>query len=128
MSTKATDPDPSHDRRLAYRLGVSAESLAAWWLRLKGYRILAARYKTPLGEIDLVARKGRVLAFVEVKRRANLEAAYDALSFDSSRRISAAADIFIAHHPKLDAEEHRFDLVLIAPRRLPRHIANAFDG
>lgn len=115
------------NRQAAYRRGLAAETLAAWWLRLKGYRILAARYKTAGGEIDLVARRGNVIAFVEVKRRRDPEAGYASLTFDSSRRIADAAEVFISRHPRLADHILRFDLVLISPGRLPRHLPHAFE-
>jgi putative endonuclease len=115
------------DRRARYARGLVAETIAAWWLRLKGYRILAHRYKTALGEIDLVARRGRVLAFVEVKARPSVEAGLEAIAAEGYRRIEEAADIYLARHPAFATLDIRFDLVVIAPRRWPRHLTNAFS-
>jgi putative endonuclease len=114
------------DHRAGYARGLVAETIAAWWLRLKGYRILASRHRTPLGEIDLIARRGHSLVFVEVKARATLEAGLEAIAADGYRRIEAAADLYVAAHPKLADLDIRFDLVVISPGRLPRHVVNVF--
>ena len=114
------------DRRAAYRRGLGAETRAAWWLRLKGYAILAARFKAAGGEIDLVARRGRLVAFVEVKARATREAALDAVGTGAARRIAAAAEWWIARHPAYADHDQRFDIVLVVPWRLPHHIEDAF--
>jgi len=116
-------------RRRAYRLGLRAEQLAALVLRCKGYRVLARRYRTPAGEIDLIARRGGTIAFVEVKARASMDAAADALTPGSERRIEAAADMWAGRHlAGVDDYVLRFDLMLVAPWRWPRHIENAFSG
>ena len=104
--------------------GRRGETLAAWYLRLKGWRILARRVKTPRGEIDLIARRGRVVAFVEVKWRENaadLDLAIDAWRL---QRVAAAAEA-VAHRHAKDADEQRIDVLLLAPGRWPRHMANA---
>ena len=113
------------DRRAREARGRVAEGIAAWALRLKGYRILAARYRTPLGEIDLVARRGDVVAFVEVKARASVEAGLEAVDAGAWRRIEAAADLYLARHPEFAGLTLRFDLVAVSPRRWPRHVENA---
>jgi len=110
----------------AYRSGLLAESLVALLLRLKGNRIVARRYKTPVGEIDLVALKGKRLAFVEVKRRQSFEDAAEALPSRARRRIVRAAQYWLAAHPSYKGHDMRFDVVLTAPWRWPRHIENAF--
>ena len=117
-------------RRLAYGRGQRAEVIAAWWLRLKGYRILARGYRVPVGEIDLVARRGRTLALVEVKARADLLTAHTAISPRQRRRIERAAVSFLQRHPALTHCDVRFDVVLLAPGRRPRHLADAWrpDG
>lgn len=117
-----------HARRAAYRLGLSAETRAALWLRLKGYRILARRYRTPRGEIDLIARRGKTIAFVEVKARANRNAALEAISPQAQRRIVEAAHIWLSTNPGCMDVTLRFDAMLIAPRRLPHHMANAWQA
>jgi putative endonuclease len=113
-------------RERAYRSGVFAESLVALLLRLKGYRIVARRYKTPVGEIDLVALKGRRLAFVEVKRRKTREDAAWTLPTRQRRRIVRAAQYWLAGHPDYAGHDIAFDVVLAAPWSWPRYIANAF--
>ncbi|NIA72003.1 YraN family protein [Pelagibius litoralis] len=97
----------------AYRRGRRAEWIAAGWLRLKGYRILARGYRCPVGEIDLIARRGSVLAFVEVKQRGRLAAAAEAISPRQRRRIGRAAEAFLQERPQLAGLSLRFDAVLI---------------
>ena len=113
-------------RRRAYGRGRRAEALAAWWLRLKGYRIVARRLRVAVGEIDLIARRGRVLAHVEVKARPSLEEAREALTPRQRRRIERAAAAFLQQHPGLAGLDQRFDVVLLAPRRRPHHLENAW--
>ncbi len=113
-------------RRKAYGRGRRAEALAAWWLRLKGYRILARGFRVAAGEIDLIARRGRQLALVEVKARPSLEQAGAALLPRQRERIARAAEVFLQRHPGLAGLDLRFDVVLLAPGRLPRHLANAW--
>ncbi len=108
------------------RRGRAAERLAAWSLRLRGYRILARRFACPAGEIDLVVRRGDLLAFVEVKRRPSLDAGAEALRPAQRRRIARAAEAFLGQRPALAGLRLRFDLVLIAPWRLPRHLSDAW--
>jgi putative endonuclease len=116
----------SEKRARAYRHGVFAETVAALLLRLKGHRIIARRYKTPVGEIDLVALKGKRLAFVEVKRRKNLDEAGWSLPTRARRRIVRAAQYWLAGHPAYAGHDLAFDVVLAAPWALPRYIENAF--
>src|SRR5579875_2799832 len=116
----AGKPAARPERRLAFRLGLSAESRAAAVLIAKGFRIVARRWKSPVGEIDIVARRRDLLVFVEVKARAALDAAAEAVTPRQRRRI-------IAHEE--DGSRHiRFDAVLVAPGRLPRHIPGAFEA
>jgi putative endonuclease len=116
------------ERRLrAYRHGLFAEAVAAFLLRLKGHRILARRYKTPVGEIDLVALKGKRLCFVEVKHRRRFEDTDFALPSRSRRRIIRSAQYWLAGHPDFAGHDITFDVVLAAPWVRPRHIANAFQ-
>ncbi|MDP1626023.1 YraN family protein [Parvibaculum sp.] len=112
--------------RAAHRLGLRAETLAVLLLRLKGYRIVARRLKTPAGEIDLVVRRGRSLAVVEVKARGEGGAAAEALLPRQQRRLERAAAHFLGRHPHLADLDLRFDVVLIVPRRWPRHLADAW--
>jgi len=115
-----------HERVRAYRRGVFAETLAALLFRLKGYCIVASRYRSPVGEIDLVALKGNRLAFVEVKRRRTQEDAAWTLPAKQRRRIVRAAQYWLASHPDFVGYTIAFDVVLTAPWRWPQYIANAF--
>ena len=119
---------PAPERVTAFRLGVSAETRAALLLIAKGYRIAARRWKTPVGEIDIVARRRRDLVFAEVKARDNLDDAAEAVTERSKLRIIAAAEYWLANHPDDATCFIRFDAILIAPGKLPCHIANAFDA
>jgi putative endonuclease len=112
----------------ARREGRLSEFTAAFWLMLTGWRILAFRLKTPQGEIDLLARRGGVLAVVEVKRRATLEAALDAVTHRQRRRLRAAAENLAASRADFAGLCVRLDLIALAPGRLPRHIADAWAG
>jgi putative endonuclease len=115
-----------HERIRAYRRGVFAETLGALLFRLKGYRIVASRYRSPVGEIDLVALKGKRLVFVEVKGRKTTDDAAWTLPAKQRRRIVRAAQYWLASHPDFVGYTIAFDVVLTAPWRFPRHIANAF--
>ena len=113
-------------RQLAERSGREGETRAALWLRAKGWSILDTRVKTPRGEIDLVAKRGGLVAFVEVKwrkRKADLDTAID------ERRLArvAAAVECVAHDYAPDGEDIRVDVILLAPGALPRHIVNAWQ-
>jgi len=119
---------PRRERVAAFRLGLSAESRAAVLLLAKGYRIVARRWKTPFGEIDIVARRRRALVFVEVKARMRADDAAEAVTERTKRRIVAAAELWLAYHPGDAQRDIRFDVMLVAPGRLPQHIANAFDA
>jgi putative endonuclease len=119
---------PRRERVAAFRLGLSAESRAAVLLLAKGYRIVARRWKTPFGEIDIVARRRRALVFVEVKARVRTDDAAEAVTERTKRRIIAAAELWLAHHPSDAQRDIRFDVMLVAPGRMPQHIANAFDA
>lgn len=107
-------------RRRAERRGQGAERLCIWLLRLKGYRILARRFRVPSGEIDLIARRGRVLVAVEVKARAGFDAAAAAISPHQRRRIARALEHFLARRPDLAVLDRRFDVMMVVPRRWPR--------
>lgn len=115
-------------RHRAERLGRRAEAAAAWWLRLKGYRILARRYKGPGGEVDLIAARGGTVAFVEVKARSTLDGALDAVSATQRQRIAASAAGFLAAHPAYGSYDVRFDVVAVLPARLPVHYADAWQA
>jgi len=118
----------SPERIAAFRTGISAESRAAAYLMAKGYRILAKRYRTPHGEIDIVARRRNLIAFVEVKARATLDDAAFAVTPRQQQRIIDAAQGWLVAHPEHAEFELRFDAMLIAPKRLPRHVLAAFDA
>ena len=132
-SDGASPPDKlpklaSPARIAAFRTGLSAESRAAVFLMAKGYRILAKRFRTPYGEIDIVARKRNLLAFIEVKARASFDDAAYAVTARQQARIIEAAQAWLMTHPEHAEFELRFDAMLIAPRRLPRHLLAAFDA
>lgn len=116
------------ERRAAERGGRRAEWLAAWYLRAKGYRILARRYRTPAGEIDLIVQRGRAVAFVEVKRRVEVATAFGAVTATSRRRIVRAAALWLQGHPAAAGFDQRFDVVICRPGRVPQHIISAFDA
>ena len=116
------------ERIAAFRTGLSAEARAAAYLMAKGYRILARRFRTPHGEIDLVAKRRNLIAFVEVKARATLDEAAYAVTPRQQARIINAAQAWLVAHPDYAEFELRFDAMLIAPRRLPRHLLAAFDA
>jgi putative endonuclease len=124
---KLTKP-ASPARVAAFRTGLSAEARAAAYLMAKGYRILAKRFRTPHGEIDIVARRRNLLAFIEVKARASLDEAAYAVTPRQQARIIAAAQAWLMTHPEHADFDLRFDAMLIAPRRLPRHLLAAFDA
>ena len=115
-------------RRKAYRRGHRGEWLAALALLLKGYRILARRPRTRLGEIDLIARRGDLVLFVEVKARRTLIEAMEAIGRESERRIEGAADIWLSRQPDYGRLSMRFDMVAVLPWRWPVHVENAFYG
>jgi putative endonuclease len=116
------------DRVAAFRLGLSAESRAAMFLIAKGYRIVARRWKTPFGEIDIVARRRHALVFVEVKARERTDDAAEAVTARGKQRIVAAAELWLAHNPADAQRDIRFDVMLVTPGKIPRHITNAFDA
>ena len=118
---------PNADRKAAESLGRRAETLAVLWLTCKFYRVLGRRVRTPVGEIDLVAKTpGGVLCFVEVKMRASTAAATEAVSPRQRQRIERAAALYMGARPALRHNGVRFDLILIVPRRLPRHLKDAW--
>lgn len=114
-------------RKQAEAAGRRAEALAAWWLRLRGWRILAMRVRTPLGEVDLVARRGRMVAFVEVKHRATAHELDHAIDHHRLRRVAAAAEALMPRFVRT-GEDARIDVILLAPRRLPRHLTHVWQG
>ncbi len=109
----------------AFRRGHYAEFAAAAYLMAKGHRILARRFKTYLGEIDLIAKKGRRVVFVEVKHRTTIEDCEAAVTPLARRRVHGAADLWLARHERFQEHEFGFDLIFIVPRRWPMHLVNA---
>jgi putative endonuclease len=116
------------ERRAAERLGRWAEAWCRLALRLRGYRVLATRCRTPAGEIDIVAERAGVLAIVEVKARDTLDLALAAVGAEQRRRLARAALLFVAARPRLAGHAVRFDLMHVCPRAWPRHLENAWTG
>jgi putative endonuclease len=114
-------------RRRAERGGRRAETIAALWLQLKGWKILARRARTPVGEVDLIARRGRIVAFVEVKARATAAEADFSLDEYRLRRVAAAAEALLHLYARPE-DETRIDAMYIVPRRLPRHLVNVWQS
>src|SRR5258705_5175209 len=122
-----TVPRPAEPaRRRAWQRGRTAETLCVWHLRLRGYRVLARGYRVPVGEIDIIARRGGVVAAIEVKARDSLAAASEAISPRQRRRVARAFEQFLAAHPQHAGLTLRFDVMLVARGRLPRHVCNAW--
>lgn len=126
MKRPATDPG----RRRARRRGQWAEALCRWHLRLRGWRIVACDWRCPSGEIDILARRRDILAAIEVKSRGDYASGAAALLPRQRRRIARAAEAFLAMRPDLAALALRFDVMVVEPRRLPRHLPGAWrsDG
>src|SRR5215471_18703515 len=118
---------PLPERQVAFRVGLSAESRAALFLIAKGFRILARRWRSPLGEIDIVARRRQLLVFAEVKARPSLDEAAESVDERQRRRIAAAAEVWLAANPDKTIRDIRFDAILVAPGKIPRHIPAAFE-
>ena len=110
--------------RQAHRQGHRAEWWAAAWLMLKGYQILGFRLRTRQGEIDLLARKGRVLVIAEVKRRPNLDAALAAVGPEQTARLRRAGQTLLRQRPSLGGYNLRLDLIALVPGRFPVHVRN----
>ncbi len=127
--TRSADkPPPAPERQVAFKFGLSAESRAAALLIAKGFRIIAKRFRCPAGEIDIVAKRGALLIFVEVKARARLDDAAWSVTDRQKRRIASAASAWLADHPEDSGCDTRFDAVLVAPRSLPQHLQGAFEA
>lgn len=118
--------EPDFRRSRAYIRGLSAEFLCMWLLRLKGYRILARRYRGPAGEIDIIAQRGRLIAAIEVKARASLTEALESVSKRQQKRIMQTLLYFQSRHPRLAGLDYRFDVMWVGPRRAPKHIVDAW--
>jgi putative endonuclease len=115
------------NRQQAEKRGRGAETLACWYLRLRGWQILARRARVPGGEVDIVARRGRIVAFVEVKARASEEAAAMALDDWRLRRVAVAAERLAPRYMRV-GDDLRIDALFIVPRRWPKHLANVWQG
>lgn len=120
------DESLTRRKRRAERRGHVAEYLAALFLLLRGYRIVAIRHKTRLGEIDIIARKGDLAVFIEVKARASEQGAVDAVSHATQKRIRDASDLWLARQPDFTSLSQRYDIIAILPGRWPRHFPDAF--
>jgi len=118
---------PAPARLAAEKRGRQGERIAAWWLRLKGWSILARRVRTPAGEIDLIARRGALVAFVEVKARAGTRALDEAIDERRLARVAAAAEALAATYMQ-PGDDMRIDVMLLAPGRPPRHLENVWHG
>ena len=118
------------ERRRAFRRGLLAETAAIWLLRCKRYRVVARRVRTPLGEIDIIVRRGRTIAFVEVKTRPTEDEALEAIAPRQARRLVGAARYWLAAQPPASSAQAdwRFDIVTVSPYLLPRHLSNAFSA
>ena len=125
LRPKKKEADP--ERQAAFRTGISAESRAAALLVAKGFRIVARRWRSPVGEIDIVARRRTLLVFMEVKARNNLDDAAESVSPRQRQRIAAAAEAWLATYPDANIKDIRFDAMLVAPGKMPRHITGAFE-
>lgn len=126
MMTTDTDKRESARRRAAYRNGRWAERLCRFALRLKGYHVLEACYRSGVGEIDIVARRGEVLAVVEVKARRSLREAAEAVSPSQRARLVRAGSAFLSRNPQLNGLTLRFDAMLVTPWSWPRHLVDAW--
>lgn len=121
--------DYARARRLrALRRGRRGEWLCRWHLRLRGWRIIAADWRSPAGEIDIIARRGGVLAAIEVKFRGDFDQAAEAVHYKQRRRIIRAASAFLLARPDLADLAVRFDVMLVMPRRLPQHLPDAWQA
>jgi putative endonuclease len=114
-------------KRRTYQKGRYAETLASLYLRLKGWRITAHRFKCPLGEIDLIARKGKVIAFIEVKARKTVEDGLTSIQSHQQARIVKAAEWWINQNDINGISIFRFDVIVICPFKWPYHLVNAFE-
>ena len=122
MQVESGDDERVAERRARLRRGRFSEALAAGLLLAKGYLILGRRVKTRAGEIDIIAVRGKRLAFIEVKRRASFADAEAAITYKQAARIRRAADHWLAHHPRHHGREQHFDVIFLVPGRWPRHI------
>ena len=117
-------------RRAAESRGRAAERLCALRLRLTGWRILARRYATPVGELDIIAKRGALIAFIEVKHRRDVHGALETITARQRMRIERAATVFLSRYPKWRKLVLRFDVMVVTPWRWPRRLSDAWrpDG
>ncbi len=113
-------------RQTAWRFGRFAETLAAWYLRFRGYRVIQRGFRAAVGEIDIVARRGGLVVFIEVKARKDRAAAADSITPGQTARIVRAAQAFLQAHPRFSNFDQRFDVILVSPWRLPVHLVDAW--
>ncbi|AOF90071.1 YraN family protein [Sinorhizobium sp. RAC02] len=122
MRDRAADPN----RLKAFRRGHVSEYIAALYLMAKGYRIRAIRYRTKLGEIDIIARRGDLIVCVEVKARRDVDSAVFAVTGTTQNRIRAASELWLSRQPDGHRLSLRYDIVAVRPWRLPKHLVDAF--
>lgn len=125
MTDKPVKATPKDKRKAAEQRGRTAEMLAAMLLRIKGYRILAQRYRCRAGEIDIIARKSNIFAFIEVKARASMKDALESVTADQQKRIEAAAEFWLGDEGSREFDV-RFDVIVVVPGRLPAHMMDAW--
>ncbi len=113
-------------RKTNHQTGLAAERLCRLVLRLKFYSILAERYKTPVGEIDIVAKRGNTVIAIEVKARPTREEALEAISRQQQNRIAQALQAYLMRHPHYAHADLRFDVMIVTPRKWPEHLLNAW--
>ena len=113
-------------KQTAEKFGRFAETLAAWSLRIKVFRIIARGFRTPVGEIDIIARRGGLLVFIEVKARRNIPDAAESVRPRQTGRITRASGAFVQDHPSFDGLDQRFDVILVSPWRWPVHLVDAW--
>ncbi len=129
MANRAkTSPRPGQKRIAAEKRGRRAEFIAAWFLRFKGYRIIERRFRTKSGEVDLIARKGDLVAMIEVKARQSLGQAHDAVGHTAQQRIISAGDYWLAKQADYARLSIRYDIIAIVPHTWPHHIKGAWEG
>lgn len=115
-------------KQKSYRFGHYAEHVVVWYLRLRGYVVLARRYKSPFGEVDIIVRRGKTLVFVEVKARRNVQGGDDVLSPRQRERITRSALAFVSRYPRYADYAIRFDLVILTRGVCVQHIRHAWEG
>jgi len=116
----------SQKKQEAQKFGAVAETLAACLLMLKGYRIIARRFRVKVGEIDIIAKRGPVLAFIEVKARRDIDAAANSIQPRQAERIARASQAFLQTRPDLNHLDRRFDAILVSPGRWPVHVVDTW--